>query len=210
MAFIEACRQILLLGVILQWRGRQVLALPIEIENFEDFVRDAEKSLLEAGKALTFVQTQFDNWKDANNCKAFVESFVEPFQYCDARSSCITSKDVLLDSCKRGGPLTGAYMNLDVKPYRVPMEGNFSQVVATGSQDLHVAINVLCFDFGIVEELVWMEDGSVKSRLWQGYYKMRLGGCRGGIWSLLSRIWSLLSRLIHRFFGKKKGRKGEL
>ena len=123
-----------------------------------------------------FVQDQFNNWKGSSNCQGFVDSFAEPFEFCDTSEKCITSKKELKQICQESGQLAGEIASLDIKPMWSPIPDR-SEIAITGRQAFNLAGGgIACFDFVIVEKLETRK-GALTSRLWNGYYKLSLGNC---------------------------------
>lgn len=134
-------------------------------------------------KVTNFVEDQFKNWQNAADCQAFVDSFSDPFQYCDASpEGCLTTKDALYSTCTEMATLAGDVYSLHVKPLwvgsPVPLP-NYLKIVVTGQQALVLkGDNAACFDFAIQEDLeVLPESDDITSHLWVGYYTMTLGKC---------------------------------
>ena len=111
--------------LILGQQVTHVLSLPT-LEHVTEAVTDA---LAEAGtdvsfiasfssrkkSVLDFVNDQFNNWKHGSDCKAFANSFVEPFEYCDATKECITGTKDLEEDCNKVAALAGKFFELKVE-----------------------------------------------------------------------------------------------
>jgi hypothetical protein len=150
-----------------------VASIPqFSIDDIRDWLDNPSKD-----ETTAFVNDQYANWMGAHDCQAFVDSFTEPFEYCDATKDCLTTKDELMDECKDVAKLAGQVYSLEVKPSWTPV-WDFSSIAITGRQSLAFgAKQVGCFDFAVVEELNRTASGNLTSHLWRGYYTIAVGGC---------------------------------
>lgn len=140
------------------------------------FSNEIKDSLLFPAEAMAFVTDQFDNWKEKSNCQAFVDSFTEPFQYCDATFTCIHKKQDLFNKCNSVAGLAGNVSELKIKPNWKP-EPVYNDIAIVGRQNLEViGIGVACFEFAVIQQLEKTPRG-ITSRLWKGFYTMEVGGC---------------------------------
>jgi hypothetical protein len=150
--------------------------------------------------AKDFVQQQFWSWMGAQDCPGFVNSFAEPFEYCDATPKCVTNRADLLRLCQKMAGLAGKVFDLQIKPSWSPLP-NYTAIVATGRQNLDLGKlqGALCFDFAIVQDLEELSPGKLASHSWRGYYTILPFGC--GFWQ---SVKSVVGRVIPRRLKTRK------
>jgi len=124
--------------------------------------------------AIAFVREQFGTY--FSNCSAFVDSFGPDFEYCDG-APCVYKRADLLKACLVTEGCGNEIYKLDVLPMALGGDPDYSNVIVSGLQAVAIGGTVLCFNFGIHEDL-FMEGNRAFSSKWVGYYTVMSGPCQ--------------------------------